>query len=178
MSENLRDAARMNGLCCTVQEAIFLRTFRHRRTGFDLKGDQAMATQDVKVRKAYRQGDLVFIPLDAQDMANIGPDPKGTSSPRWNKLKTNVLREGEATGHKHEVLTQNAGMAAILAPSALLLRGLPHMDLIGSEDRMLVADEPVEIVHPEHKTIRLPIGVFLVVVQREYDEVKARRIMD
>jgi len=137
-----------------------------------------MSIQDVKMRKAYRQGELVFVPLDAQDMASIGPDTKGTSSHRWNKLKGNVLREGEATGHKHEVLTRNGGVATILAPAAPLLRGLAHMDLVGSEDRMLVADGPVEVVHPEHKTLRLPIGVFLVVVQREYDEVKARRIMD
>ena len=137
-----------------------------------------MSTQDVKMRKAYRQGELVFVPLDVQDMASIGLDAKGTSSSRWNRLKTNILREGEATGHKHEVLTRNSGVATILAPAAPLLRGLAHMDLVGSEDRMLVADGPVEVVHPEHKTLRLPIGVFLVVVQREYDEVKARRIMD
>jgi hypothetical protein len=137
-----------------------------------------MSTQDVKIRTAYRQGELVFVPLDAQDMASIGPDAKGTSSPRWNKLQTNILREGEVTGHKHEVLTQNPGMATILAPAASLLRGLAHMDFVGNEDRMLVVDEPVEVVHPEHKSLRLPIGVFLVVVQREYDEVKARRITD
>jgi len=137
-----------------------------------------MSTQDVKTRTVYRQGELVFVPLDAHDKASIGPDPKGTSSPRWKKLKTNVLREGEATGHKHELLTQNPDAASILAPATSFLQGLAHMDFVGSEDRMLVADEPVEVVHPEHKTLKLPIGVFLVVVQREYDEVKARRIMD
>jgi hypothetical protein len=137
-----------------------------------------MSTQDVKTRTVYRQGELVFVPLDAHDRASIGPDPKGTSAPRWKKLKTNVLREGEATGHKHEVLTQNPGMASILAPAASFLQGLAHMDFVGNEDRMLVAEQPVEVVHPEHKAIRLPIGVFLVVVQREYDEVKARRIID
>jgi hypothetical protein len=56
--------------------------------------------------------------------------------------------------------------------------GLPNMDLIGNEDRLLVAEEPVEIVHPEHKPLSLPRGNFLVVIQREYDEIKARRIMD
>ena len=52
------------------------------------------------------------------------------------------------------------------------------MDLVGSEDRMLVAEEPVEVVHPEHRPLNLPKGIYLVIVQREYDEVKARRIMD
>ena len=137
-----------------------------------------MSTQDLKTRTAYRQGELLFIPLDAQDMASIGPDTKGTSSHRWNKLNSNVLREGEATGHKHEVITRNPGMARILAPAASFLGGLAHMNFVGNEDRMLVADELVEVVHPEHNTLKLHIGVFLVVVQREYDEVKARRIID
>jgi len=137
-----------------------------------------MSTQDVRIKKAYRQGELVFVPLDAKDMANIGPDAGGRAFPRWNRLRTNVLREGEATGHKHEVLTQNTGTAAILAPAESLLQGPAHMDFVGNEDRLLVADAPVEVVHPEHKTLRLPPGVFLVVVQREYDEVKARRIID
>jgi len=135
-----------------------------------------MSTQDVKTRKAYRQGELLFVPLDTAEMETL--NPKNASYPRWKKLQTNVLREGEATGHKHEVLTQNPNMATLLAPAASLLEGLANMDFVGNEDRMLVADEPVEVVHPEHKTLRLPIGVFLVVVQREYDEVKARRIMD
>jgi len=140
------------------------------------KGDLLMATQDVKVRKAYRQGELLFVPLDTEEMETL--NPKNASYPRWKKLQTNVLREGEATGHKHEVVAERAGMATLLAPAGQLIQGLANMDFVGNEDRMLVADEPVEVVHPEHKPIRLPIGVFLVVVQREYDEVKARRIMD
>jgi len=135
-----------------------------------------MSTQDVKTRKAYRQGELLFVPLDTAEMETL--NPKNASYPRWKKLQTNVLREGEATGHKHEVLTQNPNMATLLAPAASILEGLANMDFVGNEDRMLVAEQPVEVVHPEHKTLRLPIGVFLVVVQREYDEVKARRIMD
>lgn len=137
-----------------------------------------MAKENDKVTKAYRQGELLFVPLNGEDMATLDPEPKDQSYPRWKKLHTNVLREGEATGHKHELLAQRPGVATILAPAAPLLRGLPHMDLVGSEDRLLVAEEPVEVVHPEHRPLRLPKGSFLVVIQREYDEVKARRIRD
>jgi hypothetical protein len=137
-----------------------------------------MANQNVKTRKAYRQGELLFIPVDQEDMATLTPDSNGQSYPHWKKTDTNVLREGEATGHKHEVITQTKGAATLLAPVSTLMRGLPDMGLIGNEDRLLVADEPVEVVHPEHKPLRLLKGVFLVVVQREYDEVKARRVMD
>jgi hypothetical protein len=137
-----------------------------------------MANANDKARKAYRQGELLFVPLNKEDMTMLGSEPTDRSAPRWNKLQTNILREGEATGHKHEVLSRTAGVASILAPVAPLLRGLAHMDLVGSEDRMLVAEEPVEVVHPEHRPLNLPQGIYLVIVQREYDEVKARRVMD
>jgi hypothetical protein len=137
-----------------------------------------MAAENTKTRKAYRQGELLFVPLDREDMARLAPEAENQSYPYWKKLQTNVLREGEATGHKHEVMEQTTGTVVILVPERQLMPGLPNMDLIGNEDRMLVAEEPVEVVHPEHKPLWLPKGNFLVVVQREYDEVKARRIMD
>jgi hypothetical protein len=137
-----------------------------------------MEKNDTKVRKAFRQGELLFVPLSQQDMADIGHEPRNASYPQWNKLKTNVLREGEATGHKHEVITQTPGAATLFAPISTMIRGLSDMTTIGNEDRLLVAEEPIEVVHPEHKPLRLLKGVFLVVIQREYDEVKARRVMD
>jgi hypothetical protein len=135
-----------------------------------------MAKESIKTRKAYRQGELLFVPLDEEDMVATGFDNK--PYPSWKKLQTNVLREGEATGHKHEVITQTPDVASILAPASQFIRGLANMAAIGSEDRMLVATRPVEIVHPEHKALALPEGNYLVVIQREYDEVKARRILD
>jgi len=135
-----------------------------------------MASQNDKTRKAFRQGELLFVPLNAEEMETL--NPRNASYPRWNKLQINVLREGETTGHKHEVMTETPGTATLLAPVSTLLRGLPDMDLIGNKDRMLVAQEPVEVVHPEHRPLKLPKGIFLVVVQREYDEIKARRIID
>ena len=49
---------------------------------------------------------------------------------------------------------------------------------IGLEDRLIVAQQSIEVTHPEHRSLRLSKGAFLVIVQREYDEVKARRILD
>lgn len=135
-----------------------------------------MTTQNVKTRKAYRQGELLFVPLCKNEMEALDPENKSSSS--WKKLQTNVLREGEATGHKHEVITQTPDVASILAPASQFIRGLASMATIESEDRMLVATKPVEVVHPEHKPLSLPKGNYLVIVQREYDEEKARRIRD
>lgn len=137
-----------------------------------------MARKDIKIRKAYRQGELLFVPLSEQDVGILDPNPNDRTYPRWSTLQTNVLREGEATGHKHEVLPQTQGAATLLAPERQVIGGLPDMDFVGNEDRLLVAEEPVQVVHPEHKPLRLPKGSYLVVVQREYDEVRARRIRD
>ena len=137
-----------------------------------------MTTENIKTRKAYRQGELLFVPLDQEDTITLGYKLQDSSSPRWKKLPTNVIREGEATGHKHEVLSQKQGSAMLLAPVSTLLRGLSHMDFVSREDRMLVTQEPVEVVHPEHRPLNIPSGIYLIIIQREYDEVKARRIMD
>lgn len=137
-----------------------------------------MAAENTKTRKAYRQGELLFVPLTVEDMAHLAPEPDNQSYPYWKKLQTNVLREGEATGHKHEVMAAEPGMATMQAPARQLMPGLPDMETVGSEDRLLVVEKSVEIVHPEHRPLTLPRGHYLVVVQREYDEVKARRIMD
>jgi hypothetical protein len=135
-----------------------------------------MANQEIKTRTAYRQGELLFIPFDREDTATIDFSMK--TDPYWKKLNTNVLREGEATGHKHEVITETPNAISILAPVNQFIRGLANMANIGSDDRVLVATEPAEIIHPEHNTLALPKGNYLVIVQREYDEVKARRILD
>jgi hypothetical protein len=137
-----------------------------------------MTTQTTNTRKAYRQGELLFVPLGPSDLETLEFDKKDRVYPSWNKLSTNVIREGEATGHKHEVIEQTRGTATMLAPATHFLPGLPNMDRVGEEDRLLAIKQPVEVVHPEHRPLNLPIGIYLIIIQREYDEVRARRIMD
>jgi hypothetical protein len=137
-----------------------------------------MAKRNISGRKAFRQGELLFVPLGQEDCARLFGDRQDVASVGWQKLDTNVIREGEATGHRHEVLTRLAATMALFAPPESLMRGLPGMDRITGEDRLLVADGPVEVVHPEHKPLALPKGIHLIVVQREYDETKAHRVMD
>ena len=137
-----------------------------------------MDKKNVITRKAYRQGELLFVPLSKEDMGAIVPKNHGSEYIQWQKLSTNVLREGEVTGHKHQVIAEGKGVATIMAPINRFLPGLDGMSRIGTEDRLIVSNGPVEVVHPEHKTLPLPGGAILVVVQREYDEIKARRILD
>jgi hypothetical protein len=137
-----------------------------------------MAKRIVQTRRAFRQGELLFIPLRKGDYAQLFAGRRDLVSLGWQKLDTSVIREGEATGHKHEILTQLAAAATLFAPPESLLRGLSGMDRLTSEDRLLVAEGPVEIVHPEHKPLTLPKGIHLIIVQREYDETRSVRVLD
>jgi hypothetical protein len=137
-----------------------------------------MAKRDMQLRKAFRQGELLFIPLSKADYARLFGDRKDLSGLGWQKLDSNVIREGEATGHKHEVLAKLAAAAMLFAPPESLMAALPGMDRITGEDRLLVADSPVEIAHPEHKPLPLPKGIHLIIVQREYDETRVQRVLD
>ena len=119
----------------------------------------------------------MFIPLSKTDLKTMEIDSKGLMS-FWNKLSTNVIREGEATGHKHVIIEKTAGTATMLAPAGEILPGLPNMDMIGTEDRLLTVKQPVEVVHPEHRPLNLAVGIYLIIIQREYDEVKSRRVLD
>ena len=151
--------------------------FAHFKQDFKKKGKSIMATQS-KTRKAYRQGELLFVPVSSDELKTLEYDPKEQLYPSWKKLGSNVIREGEATGHKHEVIEQTPGTATMLEPARTVMPGLPNMDQVGTEDRLLMVKEPVEVVHPEHKPLVLMVGVYLIIVQREYDEVRARRILD
>ena len=137
-----------------------------------------MAKRDVSGRKAFRQGELLFVPLGRDDYSRLFGDHKDLANSGWRQLDTKVLREGEATGHKHEVVTRLAATATLFTPPELFTGALAGMDRITGEDRLLVADGPVEIVHPEHKPLALAKGIHLVIVQREYDETKVYRVMD
>lgn len=136
-----------------------------------------MSTQETKSRKAYRQGELLFIPLSSQELKTLNVEVRDGLDPQWTEIPNHVLREGEATGHKHEVVSEKLGTTSVLAPTQQF-RGLPDMDNLGFEDRLILAQQPIEIIHPEHRSLKLPQGAFLVIVQREYDEVKSRRILD
>jgi hypothetical protein len=137
-----------------------------------------MAKREIPTRKAFRQGELLFVPLSKEDYARLFGDRRDVASLGWQKLDTNVIREGEATGHQHEVLTKLAAAAVLFAPPESFLGGLPQMDRITGEDRLLVADGPVEVVHPEHKPLALSKGIHLIIVQREYDETRSHRVQD
>jgi hypothetical protein len=97
------------------------------------------------MRPPYRQGDILLVPIDKV--------PAGlTEIPREDgKI---VLAEGEATGHMHE----------IEAPEARFLTA----DVRELDKRFLEIEAEVELIHPEHDTVKLEPGAYEVRRQREY----------
>lgn len=108
-------------------------------------------------RGLLRQGDVLLIPIDQV------PD-SATTTAAGTRL---VLAEGEATGHAHAVLADNAEL--VEAPDGTLY--------------LIVADEAAVLVHEEHNAIPLNPGSYEVRRQREYvpspqREQQFRRVAD
>ncbi len=97
----------------------------------------------------YRHGDVF---LDTTD--------KIPSAAR--RLPHCVLAEGEATGHRHEILQEHAAEL------------FEH----GNERFLSVICQEASLVHPEHATIALPRGIYRVWFQREYSPKEIRRVVD
>ena len=87
--------------------------------------------------------------------------PKGSKS-----LKTDVVAEGEATGHTHRLV----GNAQILE----------FKTENGTVEKFVDAKQESELVHEEHNTIQIPKGVYKVVQEREFDVIDemAREVYD
>ena len=100
-------------------------------------------------RKGYRQGEVGII--QALKDARL---PFGCVS-----VPDNVIIEGEKSGHKHEVKN-----------GKLYSKG---------EDTMyLQAFDNCEVIHPEHKPIRVPKGLYEIRIQKEMKEGEARKVKD
>jgi hypothetical protein len=96
-----------------------------------------------------RQGEILIFRND-----NFRPWQKGIPVPE------NVIREGEKSGHKHEV------------------KGDAQLAMFGDQMVIEVGPKGGEIVHPEHEPIKLEPGKYEVKEQREFDGVKPRKTKD
>lgn len=101
----------------------------------------------------YRQGDLLIISGSIPARAVAQPRVRGQV----------VLAEGEATGHLH----------AIACPDVELLAVSEQVD------RWLrVRSKSAELTHPEHGTITIPRGEYVIRRQREYQPSQIRYVAD
>lgn len=99
--------------------------------------------------KIYRQGDVLLKQIDKL--------PGGIT-----KKDDLVVKEGEATGHKHEFVGE--GVALYLADTRLYAE----------------VAVPVPIIHPDHEKIIIDPGVYEIGDEREYDyyENDFRKVVD
>lgn len=111
--------------------------------------------------KFYQQGDVL--------LKKVTKLPKGLK-----RLKTNVLAEGETTGHFHAVVPRETEHRR--------LDTFPGFKLLQAEngDRYIQLTEPAEVKHQEHHTIQLDPGLYQIDLVREfeYDANETRRVVD
>jgi hypothetical protein len=82
-----------------------------------------------------------------------------SSMPEGAKQKDNVLALGEVTGHSHTI--EGA-----------------EVYLKDGNQYVIVKQKQAVVNHQEHKQIQVPKGIYSVVIQREYDVLANRLVMD
>jgi len=105
-------------------------------------------------RPFWRQGDIFFVKLDRE------PDLEGAKA-----VKTGVIARGETTGHMHRVSNSS------LADGAALM-------LLGRSMYLRSPEKSATIVHEEHGPVELPVGLYAVVNQQEFDGLQWRTVLD
>jgi hypothetical protein len=138
--------------------------------------------------KAYRHGEMVLIPVPE----NLESQWQGLYEQAGQKMKNpRVIAEGEITGHMHELaggqvdamtLDQDSAMARSTSASGYIsrrsfLRTLGIGTIVGPVILLKVA-KTATLRHPEHNSLKIPAGSYVVYSQREYDETMARRVVD
>lgn len=101
-------------------------------------------------QEIIQQGDVQLFPE---------PIPHGLE-----KLKGNVVQEGEHTGHAHRLFDGNFQLFECPKTKARHLRVL----------------EPVNFRHEEHKTLTIPPGDYRIgiIQQWDYDTEESKRVID
>lgn len=104
----------------------------------------------------FQQGDVLMFPAEI---------PKGVK-----RLSTNVLQEGEHTGHAHRLQfrhdDQSIGSGVYEHPESL--------------QKYFKVDKATALRHEEHHEIMIPEGEYRVAIVREYDHFaeEARNVVD
>jgi hypothetical protein len=133
------------------------------------------------MESAYRQGEILFIKVE-----NMPKWAREHIHTKYTAVENNVIREGETTGHKHEVvgtklMTLDKGRFFYKDSSQENDPEYPKVNSMSLPDgeMFLTSEGNVEIKHPEHKTLKLEKGDYVVRIQREYDESqKFRNVAD
>ncbi len=75
------------------------------------------------------------------------------------KTRSKIILQGELTGHCHRITNGT-------------------VYLYGSDQMYIQIDEPASLLHDEHASIELPVGIYRVIRQREYVHNQVHEVMD
>lgn len=109
----------------------------------------------------YQQGDVLLKRIDRL--------PEGLI-----KLKGAILQEGETTGHKHQFIAINEVQLYTTG------RTTNERTITTNEQKYLIVNNVVELLHEEHKPIIVEPGIYEIDIVREYDydANEVRRVVD
>lgn len=127
-------------------------------------------SEEIRRCQAYRQGELLFIPV------TLTKEQRQLLISKGRDLRGNI-REGEVSGHIHAC--QSSGGLVIELPDS---RGQFWADgesfRIPAGEMFMTSENQIKITHPEHRTLPLDRGDYVIRVQKEYDEVRDRLVAD
>jgi hypothetical protein len=106
------------------------------------------------VHPFWRQGDIYFVKLDNE------PNLEDA-----NPVKTGVIARGEETGHMHR-----------LSPSSL--ESGAELTVLAERMYLRAPKTGATIIHDEHGPIQLPVGLYAVINQQEFDGLRWRTVID
>jgi len=137
--------------------------------------------------KAYRHGEMILIPVP-EDLQGQWQDLFQQAGRTMDNPR--VIAEGEVTGHKHEfaggqvdavALGENAATRGTATSSYVTRRsflGALGIGAIAGPVILMKVAKAATLQHPEHNTLGIPEGRYVVYAQREYDETITRRVVD
>jgi hypothetical protein len=105
----------------------------------------------MKLKLLLRQGDVLL-----RQISQLPPDAKRI--PANGRI---ILAHGEATGHHHSILSQEAAEYTT-----------------GGGGRVVDVKAPTDLVHQEHTALPVPVGQFAIERQREYTPAAIRNVAD
>ena len=121
-------------------------------------------------RTMYRHGDLLIVKINAIPTLTF-PIPKQKNR---NFPTGNIIAEGEISGHKHQLIGNGqvyVGMHYIrrarIPEAAFLTHSINDIN-----ELWFKADDDLEIVHEEHKTLEIPKGIYKVTKEQEFNPFK------
>lgn len=116
-------------------------------------------------RVQYRQGDVLLVPVD-EVPANLARVERENGRV--------ILAHGEVTGHAHAIVDERAELLG--TPDAE--GGIVSVDEAAELYLLVHGDEPVDLVHDEHETIKVEPGAYRRIRQREYAPEETRLVAD